>query len=168
MLGSILCSSEDIKKKCILGNVAKNVWSRNAISLDCRLKIYDAQVASIILYNCNSWAAPNHALDHLDVTHCNHLRDMIGIKWPRGHISYDKLYEQCSTRCSLSERLYAARWKMLGHVLRYAQWIFCKKPCFREILWNTVKYSQTQKQKDRETEKAWVGGCLPFRLHSHI
>ena len=43
---------------------------------------------------------------------------MIGIKWPRGHISNEKLYERCSTR-SLSERVYAARWKMLGHVLRY-------------------------------------------------
>ena len=70
-----------------------------------------------------SWAAPNHALDHLDVTHRkrNHLRDIIGNKWPRGHISNDKLYERCSTR-SLSERVCAARWKMqcmLGHVLRY-------------------------------------------------
>ena len=55
VLGSILCSNEDIKKKCILGNVAyanfKNVWSRNDISLDRRLKIYDAQVVSIMLYN---------------------------------------------------------------------------------------------------------------------
>ena len=78
VLGSILCSNEDIKKKCILGNVAyanfKNVWSRNDISLDRRLKIYDAQVVSIMLYNCNSRAAPNHALDHLDVTHRNHLK----------------------------------------------------------------------------------------------
>ena len=43
---------------------------------------------------------------------------MIGIKWPRGHISNEKLYERCSTH-SLSERVYAARRKMLGHVLRY-------------------------------------------------
>ena len=67
----------------------------------------------------------------LDVTHCNHLRDMIGIKWPRGHISNNKLYERCSTPSlservyaasalrSLSERVYAARWKMLGHILCY-------------------------------------------------
>ena len=35
VLGSILCSVEDVKKKCILGNVAyanfKNVWSKNNI-----------------------------------------------------------------------------------------------------------------------------------------
>ena len=122
VLGSILCSTSDIKKRCILGNVSyanfKKVWSKNNISFDRKLKIYEAQIVSIMLYNCNSWAAPAHILEHLDVTHRNHLRDMIGVKWPRGYISNDKLYQRCNTR-KLSERVDAARWKMLGHVLRY-------------------------------------------------
>ena len=122
VLGSILCSVEDVKKKCILGNIAyanfKNVWSKNNISFDRKLKVYEAQVVSIMLYNCDSWAAPNHVLEHLDVTHRNHLRDMIGVKWPRGYISNAKLYERCETR-RLSLRVYGARWRMLGHVLRF-------------------------------------------------
>ena len=80
--------------------------------------MYEAQVVSIMLYNCDSWAAPNHVLEHLDVTHRNHLRDMIGVKWPRGYISNAKLYERCETR-RLSLRVYGARWRMLGHVLRF-------------------------------------------------
>ena len=114
-MGSILCSVEDVKKKCILGNIAyanfKNVWSKNNISFDRKLKVYEAQVVSIMLYNCDSWAAPNHVLEHLDVTHRNHLRDMIGVKWPRGYISNAKLYERCETR-RLSLRVYGARWRM--------------------------------------------------------
>jgi len=122
VLGSILCSVEDIKKKCILGNVAymnfKNVWAHNDISFVRKLRVYEAQVISVMMYNCESWAAPEHVLERLDVTHRNHLRDMIGVKWPRGYISNVKLYERCNTR-KLSLRVYAARWKMLGHVLRF-------------------------------------------------
>ena len=71
-----------------------------------------------MLYNCNSWAAPAHVLEHLDVTHRNHLRDMLGIKWPRGYISNNQLYKRCDTR-PLTERVHSSRWKMLGHILRY-------------------------------------------------
>ena len=61
-LGSLMCSEKDIKHRCILGNVAfkkfENVWlKKTKISLDRKLKIYEAQVVSIIMYNCNSWAA---------------------------------------------------------------------------------------------------------------
>ena len=122
VLGSILCSVEDIKKKCILGNAAyanfKKLWSRKEISINRKLNIYEAQVVSIMLYNCNSWAAPAHVLEHLDVTHRNHLRDMLGIKWPRGYISNNQLYKRCDTR-PLTERVHSSRWKMLGHILRY-------------------------------------------------
>ena len=44
-----------------------------------------------MLYNCDSWAAPNHVLEHLDVTHINHIRDMIGVKWSRGYLIYQML-----------------------------------------------------------------------------
>ena len=109
VLGSILCSVEDIKKKCILGNAAyanfKKLWSRKEISINRKLNIYEAQVVSIMLYNCKSWAAPAHVLEHLDVTHRNHLRDMLGIKWPRGYISNNQLYKRCDTR-PLTEHVY--------------------------------------------------------------
>ena len=48
VLRSILCSTEDIKKTRILVNAAyarfKKVWSKNDISFDCKLKIYEAQI----------------------------------------------------------------------------------------------------------------------------
>ena len=97
------------------------MWSKNNISFDHKLKVYEAQVVSIMLYNCDSWAAPNCVLEHLDVTHSNHviLSDMIGVKLPAGHyISNDKL-DKCFQTRKLSLRVYRARWRMLGHVLRF-------------------------------------------------
>ena len=61
------------------------MWSKNNISVDHKLKVYEAQVVPIMLYNCVSWAAPNCVLEPLDVTHRNHLSDMIRVKLPAGH-----------------------------------------------------------------------------------
>ena len=73
-----MCSKKDIKHRCILGNVAfrkcENVClKKSRISLDCKLRIYEAQVVSIIMYNCKSWAAPAASFKYLDVTHRRHL-----------------------------------------------------------------------------------------------
>ena len=84
---------------------------KNNISFDRKLKIYEVQIVSIMLYYCNIWAAPAHIFEHLDVTHRNHLRDTIGVKWSRGYISNFKLYQRCKTR-KLSERVDVARWAM--------------------------------------------------------
>ena len=63
LLGSLLCSVKDITHRIILGNIAfnnfKNIWMKGKkISLARRLRVYDAQVVSILLYNSGSWAAP--------------------------------------------------------------------------------------------------------------
>ena len=60
-LGSKLCSKTDILHRCNLGNLAfqnfKKIWMQGPkINLKTKLKIYEAQVTSVMLYNCNSWA----------------------------------------------------------------------------------------------------------------
>ena len=122
LLGSLLCSTKDITRRCILGNAAfstfKKIWLQGAkISLERKLKVYEAQVVSVMLYNCNSWSAPQNVINKLDITHRRHLRSILNIHWPTGRISNKALYKRC--KCSpLSDRVTAARWKMLGHILR--------------------------------------------------
>ena len=121
-LGSQLCSSKDIAKRCILGNLAFNNFSKiwlqgSKIPLDKKIRIYDAQVVSIILYNSNSWGTSKAVLNKLDVVHRKHLRRILNIHWPHGVISNVELYRRC--KCiPLSERVNKYRWTMLGHVLR--------------------------------------------------
>jgi len=81
------------------------------------LKIYEAQVVSVMLYNCNSWAVPKDVLSKLDAYHRTHLRKILGMTYPRGIISNEALYRRCKST-PLSERAVHARWKMLGHILR--------------------------------------------------
>ena len=61
VLGSLLCSSKDVLRRCTLGNVAFNkyekLWLRgHQIPLKKRILLYEAQVVSVMLYNSSSWA----------------------------------------------------------------------------------------------------------------
>ncbi len=100
-LGSLMCSVKDIKNRIFLGNVAfakfNKIWlTGSKISVFRKIRIYEAQVVSILLYNCNSWAAPQASLEELDVIHRRHLRKILNIRWPKGIISNAALYARCN------------------------------------------------------------------------
>ena len=121
LLGSLLCSVKDIEHRIILANIAFNnfssVWSKGRkISLQRLLRVYDAQVVSVLLYNCSSWAVPQHILEKLDITHRKHLRSILKIKWS-DKLSNAKLYALTDTT-PLSTRVAKSRWKLFGHILR--------------------------------------------------
>ena len=120
-LGSLLCTEKDIANRCIKGEVAfrkfQKVWlMRTKISLDKKLKLYEAQVVSVMMYNANSWSPTKAALHKLDVTHRRHLRRILNITYP-GQISNATLYKRCNVD-KLSDRVAKHRWRMLGHILR--------------------------------------------------
>ncbi|XP_035689837.1 uncharacterized protein LOC118425125 [Branchiostoma floridae] len=121
-LGSLLCSSADIAARCTMGNIAfRSLWKiwirRSKIPLEKKLLLYNATCVSIMLYNCNSWAAPQTVLDKLDACHRKHLRTITGHRWPNSLISNNALYKLCNTG-PLSTKVKQARWTMFGHVLR--------------------------------------------------
>ena len=120
-LGSKLCSKADIVHRCILANVAfekySKVWlEKYHTSLYTKVKLYEALVTPVLLYNCNSWAAPEKILQKVDVCQRNHLRQIMNCTYPR-NISNKDLYARCGVT-PLTERVAKSRWKMLGHILR--------------------------------------------------
>ena len=134
LLGSLMCSVKDIKNRIFLGHVAfskfDKIWlTGSKISVDRKIRIYEAQVVSILLYNCNSWAAPQTSLEELDVIHRRHLRRILNIRWPTGVISNNALYARCNVT-PLSTRVNWFRWRMLGHILRSAE----DSPAFLSML----------------------------------
>ena len=70
-----------------------------------------------MIYNRNSWSAPAHIIQKLDITHGRHLRKVLKIQWPKGRISNENLCERCKTT-KISDRIAKYRWTMLGQVLR--------------------------------------------------
>ena len=91
-LGSKLCTKVDITHRCNRGHQAfesfKKVWLQGTkISLSRRLMVYNKQVTSVIMYNCNSWAPTNESMNELDVYQRKHLRQILKMQWPTGRSS---------------------------------------------------------------------------------
>ena len=122
-LGSLLCTEKDIQRRRILAESAfkkfEKIWlSGKKISLERKLRLYDAQVVSVLLYNSNSWSPTKATLNKIDSLHRRHLRAILNIKgWPNGQISNKTLYARCPVE-KLSERIEKQRWNMFGHILR--------------------------------------------------
>ena len=88
------------------------------ISLQKKLKIYEAQVVSVIMCNASCWAAPAPVMEKLDICHRKHLRAIMNIRYS-SMISYKILYQRCNTICiPLLKRAALARWKIFGQVPR--------------------------------------------------
>ena len=120
-LGSLLCSTADIGRRIILAHSAfqsySKLWFRGTkIPLKRKLVVYEAQVISVLLYNCSSWSAPKHVIEKLNVCQRKHLRTICNIYYP-GIISNRELYRRCET-VPITERVRKARWTLLGHILR--------------------------------------------------
>ena len=121
-LGSLLCSTRDIKHRIVLANSAFQTYSKvwlqgSKIPLERKLLVYEAQVVSVLLYNCGTWSAPKHVMSKLDTCHRRHLRRICNICWPTGVMSNRELYRRCQA-ISITERVRKARWTLLGHILR--------------------------------------------------
>ena len=121
-LGSLLCSRADIKHRINLANCAFQTYSkiwleRSKIPLAKKLLVYEAQVVSVLLYNCGCWSAPKNVLSKLDTCSRKHLRRILNIHWPKGVISNKELYRRCNA-VPITERVRKARWTLLGHILR--------------------------------------------------
>jgi hypothetical protein len=144
-LGSLLCSEKDIQRRCNLGEAAfqnyDKCWLQGPkIPLHIKIKLYNALVASVMIYNSNSWAAPAIVLEKLNITHRNHLRRILKIHWPKGIITNNELYSRCKTD-KLSDRVIKYRWTMFGHVLRLDE----NSPAF-----SSLKFALTNNLKSRK------------------
>ena len=72
----------------------------------------------VLIYNACTWAISETELKELNAFHRKQLRSLMRINYPR-IISNQDLYKKCDTS-ELTPIIRAARWRMLGHVLRMA------------------------------------------------
>ena len=89
---------------------------RTHINLTKRLRIYNAFVLPILLYNSSTWALTKHLADKLSAFHRRQLRSLMGVHWPET-ISNENLY-RCTRQCDIISTVNKARMRLLGHCLR--------------------------------------------------
>ena len=120
-VGSLLGDQEDIKRRKHLATVAMSklnkIWySKGAIKLTTRLKLYKALVKSVLTYNCGTWGLTKKDEQQLDTFHRKQLKRVMGIRYPT-IISNKSLYEKTKEK-RLSTTIREARWQLFGHILR--------------------------------------------------
>ncbi len=123
-LGSLLGDTEDVTRRIQLAAVAFHrfwkIWFRRKfISEKTRLRIYNAYVLPILLYNCGTWGLTTSCMSKLESFHRKHLRLILGIHWPNT-ISNKALYKRCDTE-PLRFIIMDRRWRLFGHIMRRSE-----------------------------------------------
>eukprot|EP00117_Sycon_ciliatum_P021388 scpid32601/ scgid1959/ Probable RNA-directed DNA polymerase from transposon BS; Reverse transcriptase len=120
-LGSLLGDREDVSRRMQLATGAFQrlwaLWVRGSqVRENRRVKLYNAFITPILLYNCSTWGVPSNVIKRLEAFHRRQLRTVVGIKYPQV-IKNSELYKRTNSQ-PLGETIVRARWRLFGHVLR--------------------------------------------------
>eukprot|EP01034_Spumella_vulgaris_P022573 gene22573-28706_t len=120
-LGSKISDGADIKYRIAQASIAFNamwkIWLQNrTIKLKTRIRLYNACVKSILMYNLAALGATATQTKILDTAHRRHLRRILRIYYPK-HISNNNLYKITDSR-PITTDIVKHRWRLFGHILR--------------------------------------------------
>ena len=93
-----------------------NVWERNGIKLDTKLKVYKAVVLPTLLYACETWTVYQRHAKTLNHFHLSCLRKLLKIKW-QDKIRDTEVLKKTGMQ-SMHTVLKLAQLRLTGHVIR--------------------------------------------------
>ena len=139
------------KASVTFGRLCANVWERNGIKLDTKLKVYNAVGLPTLLYACETWAVHQRHAMILNHLHLSFLRKLLKIKW-QDTIPDTEVLEKAGMQ-SMHTVLQLAQLRWTGHVIRMPDERLPKKVFYGEL--QKAKRSQSgQKKRYKDTLKA--------------
>jgi hypothetical protein len=94
-----------------------NIWLRSTlISTSNRLRLFNAYIYPLYIYNLGAVAYTKAQLNKLDCLHRKQLRILLRVFWPN-KIHNKQLYQRCRT-APISIIQIETRWRLFGHILR--------------------------------------------------
>ena len=119
-VGSLIDTAEDIKRRKQLAMASfsqyKTILTSTKITLKTRIRLFDAYISSIFLYNSELWGLTGAQENTIDVIQRRLIRRILNIRWPYT-ISNETLYERTQLK-SWSETITERRMRWLGHLMR--------------------------------------------------
>ena len=120
-LGSLLGDDEELQHRFQLAAGAfrryTKLWGRRTLIKErTRLRVYNAVVLPVLLYNLGAVGLSEAMEQRLDAFHRRQLRAVFGVYWPKV-ITNDALYRKASTR-PLSLVVKERRWLLFGQICR--------------------------------------------------
>ena len=128
-----------------------NVWERNGIRLDTKLKVYKAVVLPTLLYACETWTVYQRHAKKLNHFHLSCMRKILKIRW-QDKIPDTEVLKKAKMQ-SVHTLLKLAQLRRNGHVTRMPDERLSKKVLYGEL--QEGKRSQGgQKKHYKDTLKA--------------
>ena len=139
------------KASVAFGRLRTNVWERNGIRLDTKLKDYKAVVLPTLLYACETWTVYQRHAKELNHFHLSCLRKLLKIRW-QDKIPDTEVLKKANMQ-SVHTLLKLAQLRWTGHVTRMPDERLPKKVLYGEL--QEGKCSQGgQKKRYKDTLKA--------------
>ena len=118
LLGSLLDTAHDIKRRKgqALNAYRKkeNICKSNKISLRTKIRVFNAYITSIFLYNCELWTLTKNKEKKVDTFQRNLLRKIMNIKWPQVITNEELMIKMKQSKWSDTIRMKRLSW--YGHV----------------------------------------------------
>ena len=123
-LGSIISkdggAESDVQNRVRLANLAfgslRHIWSSKRLSRRLKLKIFNSNVKSVLLYGCETWKVTKSLTHRLQVFVNKCLRVICGIFYPE-MISNIDLYKKTKQE-PIANDIGKRKWNWIGHTLR--------------------------------------------------
>lgn len=152
-LGSYIDQDGDTRKEVririakapsILKNL-ENIWNSKVISTKTKLRLFNSNVISTLIYACESWKTTKEIEKKLDSFENKCLRKILGIKWNefKNNAEIRQMTEQQPVSWVIRKR----RWTYVGHLMRRNDQRIPKQA----IKWNTT--GRRKRGRPRETLK---------------
>ncbi|VDO15268.1 unnamed protein product [Brugia timori] len=104
----------------------RNIWKSNQISLRTKIRIFNSNVKSVLLYASETWCVSAEITQKLQVFINRCLRYIIRAWWPHNWISNAELHRRCHQK-PISTEIRERKWRWVGHTLRKSGNEICKQ-----------------------------------------
>ena len=128
----------------------KNIWKSKQISIKTKLRIFNSNVKSVLLYGSESWRSTKGDWNKLQTFVNGSLRRILGIKW-FDRITNASVWER-TTHIPIEQEIRKRRWRWIGHTLRKPNTNLTRQA----LTWNPQGARQRGRPKNtwrREVEK---------------
>ena len=139
-LGSTLnrvCTLDDeithrLKRASVaFGSLEHRLWAQRGITMETKLKVYNACVLTALLYGCETWVVYRPHLRQLERFQQQCLRRIIGVHWEM-RISDVEVLEKCHCE-SIEATILKHRLRWAGHVVRMGEERIPKQLLYGEL-----------------------------------
>ena len=94
----------------------KNIWTAKESSLKTKLRIFNSNVKTVLLYGCETWRTTKKMLHRIQTFINSCLRRIYKIKW-QDKIRNEELWERAD-QDSVDKQILRRKWGWIGHTLR--------------------------------------------------